>query len=56
MFQEQKKIHIAGIAIDGNEIREENGGEAEPRPGRILCAIVTEVDFILAVIKTHWRV
>lgn len=40
----------------GKEIREEAGGNAEPGPGGVLCAVVTDFNFILTVMKTHWRV
>lgn len=43
------------IFAHGNEVREKAGGEAEPMPGRVLCAAVTEFGVILTVVKTHWR-
>lgn len=57
MFQGQKEVLCSWhIVIIRNEVREKAGGEAEPWPGRLSCAVVTEFDFILTVMKTHWRI
>lgn len=56
MFQEQKGLCSQKSVACRKKIKEKAGGEAEPRPGWVLCAVVTDFDFILIVMKTHWRV